>query len=206
MVEVTLAEDGQLFMSGDGRLTLHSRTRRYSLTSAFTLNCNNDDADIGLTFVAEDLFTVNDARYSRTGGPEQRATNAASIAEYDTYGDGPTAYALTTDFEVLDRANWRVRFYGIPTPRCSQVKVDLLTQPTSALIAAVLAADISTRFTLTGLPSQAPSSSIDLVIEGITEVWSTTEWSVTFNTSPASTLTNVWTFDTITTEPLTFGY
>lgn len=204
MQEATAAEDGQLYMSGDGKLTLHARWRRYSLTPAFTLHSNNDDYDPALTFAPSQQFVINDATYSRPGGAEQRAINAASIADMDTYGDQQT-YVLTTDDEVLSRASWRVNIRGTPLQRCAQVKVDLLTQSSSALIAAVLAADVSTRFTTDQLPSQAPASSIDLVIEGLTETLSITEWSVTFNTSPASTLANIWQFNSVTTFPLTFG-
>jgi hypothetical protein len=205
MQEAAQAEDGQLYMSGDGKLTLHSRVRRYNLTSAFTVHgTTTDDVLADATVFVGDPFQVNDATYSRTDGPGQRATNAASIAEYDTYGDEQT-YALTTDFEVLSRANWRVSRYGVPNPRCSSVKVDLANMASTSQVAAVLAATVSTRFTVDHLPSQAPAPSVDLVVEGGSGVLSLSEWSVTFNTSPASTVTNIWQFNAVTSWPLTFG-
>lgn len=205
MVEAVQAEDGLLFFDGQGRLVMQSKTRRFNQATSFTLTAGTVQeigADTVLT--TDDSQQVNDAAYTRSGGATQRALNLTSIAADGTYGDERTLL-LATDNEVLDRANWAVQTRAVPAARCPAVTVDLLTQPTAALVTSVLGADLSARFTVNGLPSQAPGSSVDLIVEGVTERLSATEWTVTFNTSPGSSLGNIWQFNTMITSPLTFG-
>lgn len=206
MADVATAEDGLLFFDGAGALVLQSRTRRFNQASTFTLTAGTlQEVGADTSFTTDDAEQVNDATYVREGGGPQRAFNAASIATDGTYTDEQTLL-LSTDNEVLDRANWTVQTRNTPAPRCPSITVDLLTQPSATLVAGVLDAQLSARLTVAGLPSQAPSASVALIVEGETERLSDSEWSVTWNTSRASTLTNVWTFDTVTTEPLTFAY
>lgn len=185
MQEATAAEDGTLFMAGVDELTLHARTRRLISTSAFALPASQ--LATNLAFIEDDQSFVNDATYTRPGGNPQRVINTAS-ADPDAdgiYGDKQT-YALMTDNEVLDRANWRVGTSSVHRSRCPTVKVDLRGLP-DALLHALLSAEVSTRFTIDQLPANAPAASVELVVEGLGEVLSGHAPSITFATSRAPT-------------------
>jgi len=74
--------------------------------------------------------------------------------------------------------------------RVSAVEVRLNDLPV-ALAQAVLSAVPGTRFTLSGLPANAPASSMDLFVEGVSDFITTTEHRITLRTSPASKY-DVW--------------
>ena len=74
------------------------------------------------------------------------------------------------------------------SPRLAQATFDLLTQPDTAVIDAVLALDIGSQIALTNLPPQIPSS-VSLVVEGLVETLqggTGAAWTITVNTSPSS--------------------
>ena len=75
----------------------------------------------------------------------------------------------------------------------SNMKVDL-TKANSTLQASILGLKISDRIALSTLPSVAPNSSNDQLIEGWTETWGAESVIFDYNTSPASTGT-VWVLD-----------
>jgi hypothetical protein len=85
--------------------------------------------------------------------------------------------------------------YSTPRTRISQVSVDIGDLKSSQRDL-VLAADIGTLFTVAGLPSQAPASSMALFVEGYTESVSVNGGHViTFNTTPGDLYQNVFVWD-----------
>lgn len=188
MQDVTSTESGILQVDGQGRLASQSRSHRYNTTSAVTLA---GVIDPGSRFVMNDLPLVNDVTASRPNGIVFRAVNAQSVLD-----NGPariTPVLLTTsDNEVIDAANWKSNSNAIPAPRLPTMLVDITAFPSHT--AAVLALDISSRASISLLPSQAPASSLDQFVEGWTEVCDAAGWVLTFNTSPAST-SGVWQLD-----------
>lgn len=68
----------------------------------------------------------------------------------------------------------------------------------AATQAAVLGLQQGSRIQITGLPSQAPSTTLDLIVEGWSESISITEWTLTLTTSDASEWVNVWTVEDAT--------
>jgi hypothetical protein len=200
MQDIESTESGLLFMGRDGNLTFQSRNHRYAAASAMTISAEDIEADFA-KFITNDQYLVNDVTASRPGGVTLRRVNQASIGEY---GDaqpsgGPVVLLTTSDNEVEDAANWKANTTTIPSPRMPVLKINLLTHP--ALAAQLLALDISSRITINNLPATASASAIDLFIEGYTEVITDTEWSLAFNTSPA-TASGVWILDSATYSQL----
>jgi hypothetical protein len=189
MQDVTATEGGVLFVDGQGLLTFQSRGHRYNATSAATITA--PDTDPSLRFISNDALLVNDVTAGRAGGATVRAVDAPSVLDYGTAA--VTLTLLTTsDAEVADAANWKANANSDVNPRLPNLTVDLLTSPT--LAATVLLLGIGSRITLSGLPAQAPASSVDVFIEGWTETITSSGWVVAMNTSPAP-LSGVWALD-----------
>lgn len=195
MEAVRLTEDGVLFDAGSGTLTFQGRDNRYNTTSAFTLDAGTSEVQQGFTPKLDDQQVSNDVTASRPGGIEVRSINQASIDAIGYYRDS-IEVLTTSDAEVQSRADWEVNRRGTPRVTVPEVKVHL-NECSSSLITSLLAADIGTRFTTSGLPSQAPASSMDFFIEGITEDIGPEDYWISFNTSRPE-LSNVWRLDSST--------
>jgi len=182
MQDVVDTESGVLFVDGAGALVMQARGHRYAVASVLVLDSADTSDDP--RFQQDDQFLANDVTTSREGGITFRAKDQASIDDYGLYRK--TITLLTTDdHEVAAAASWAARRQSDPAPRMSSLTVDLLTVP-DALADAVLGLEVGDRVTVTNLPPQAPSTSVDLFIEGMSETCSLAQWTVTFNTSPAS--------------------
>jgi hypothetical protein len=134
----------------------------------------------------------NDVEASRPDGAKIRSVNQASIDEYGYYRDS-LEILTTSDNEVQSRADWLVNRFGEPRVSIPNVRVNLLTAA-AALQSELLAADIGTRFTIDNLPSQAPDTTMDFFIEGISETITDESYFIEFNVSPAA-YANVWRLD-----------
>lgn len=167
LVEAT--EYGSLYDGRDGTLVFRGRSSRFNASSEFTLSALSQHVGSDLSPRLDDQGMANiiNAARAETGAPVAHVTNQESVDEYGPYSLS-LELATASDNEVVDAATWRVSRYGEPAIRIPGVTVDL-TNVDSILAAEVLAADIGSRFTLEGLPAQAPWSSIDLFIEGAAE-------------------------------------
>lgn len=184
MQKVAETEDGLVFDGKDGTLTFHARSRRYGSTSAFTLSVTAGEVEANLSPALDDQGTTNDVKATRAGGAEAHAVNQASITEYGYYRD--TLDLMTTsDNEVQSRADWQVNRFGTPRVKLTSISVDLINSST-AQQTLLLAADLGTRFTVSNLPSQAPATTMDFFVEGITLDIGPESMTVTFNTSAAA--------------------
>jgi hypothetical protein len=199
MEEVAQTEDGVLFDAGDGTLTFHGRDHRFGATSTFTLDCEAGDVGEGLTPTLDDQGVTNDMTASRPSGVTVRSINQPSIDEIGYYRDS-IEVLTTSDAEVQDRADWQVNRFGFPRVSIPDVQVDLLSSG-AALQADLLDAEIGTRFTIDNLPSQAPATTQDFFIEGITHTIGAEVFTISFNTSAADSA-NVWTLDSATLSQL----
>jgi len=189
MQDVTATEGGVLFIDGQGLLTFQSRGHRYNAAVAATITA--PDTDPSLRFISNDALLVNDVTAGRAGGATVRVVDAPSVADYGTAAVNLTLLT-TSDNEVADAANWKANANSDVNPRLPNLTVDLLTSP--GLYATVLLLGLGSRITLSGLPAQAPASSMDLFIEGWTETITSGGWVIAFNTSPAAG-SAVWQLD-----------
>lgn len=196
MQKVVETENGVLFDARDGTLTFTGRDARYNLTSSFTLDVTAQEVEADLEPKDDDQFLVNDVTVTANGVPAGRVVDITSLDENGHYAQSLDTVTDDTD-DALQGANWKVAKGADPEPRYSQVTVDI-TNSSTAQAAAVLAADVGTRFTLSNLPDQVESTA-DLFVEGYAETITTTSHRITFNTSPATG------YDVFTLNDATFG-
>lgn len=195
MQDVAATEGGVLFDSRIGLLTFHGRSHRYNASSQLTLSTAHREIMPSLEPRLDDQDLVNDVSASRTGGVSVRVVDPSSVAEYGTYRE-EIQLLTTSDNEVFDAASWKVYTASAPQVRVPTAEVELaLLSPAQTLI--VLAREIGDRITLSGLPSQAPASSMDFFIEGWTETIADFSYRIVFNLS-AATLSGVWQLDSST--------
>lgn len=187
MRRVEATENGLLFDGRDGHLVFHGRARRYTEASAFTLDVEDGGVQASLEAQDDDQFQLNDVTVANGAGTvTARSIAAESVDEYGLYRTSLETHPADTA-EVADRALWETSRYADPEPRFPMVDVDLL----AIISAELLEADIGTKFTLTGLPDQAPWAETDVIIEGTVESIGSAAYSLGFNVSPAS-VSEVW--------------
>ena len=181
---VERTEAGMFYIMGDGRPMLRLRQARYNLGASLTLAAGKYD----LAFRGDNYGVANDVTYARPEGASVRMVNESSRADVGRRTESITAVPAT-DEQLRSLATWRAYATGVDRNRVTSVKISLLND--SSLATAALSMDLGGKIVTAGLPSQAPASSLELIVEGWTEVVGEQEWSMTFVTSPAEPYT-VW--------------
>ncbi|WP_318203030.1 LamG-like jellyroll fold domain-containing protein [Streptomyces sp. SCL15-4] len=196
MREVESTESARLFADrASYGMTYQSRGLRYNPSpggEAFSV-AYADLETRSVEVADDDQKLVNDATGSRPGGATQRVTAASSVLAFGAYPQELTVLK-TSDNSVLDALYWLVSRYANPGPELREVPIEASTLSTYQ---AILAADISSYFSVTGLPSQAPASSLRVTIEGYTETIRQGSHLIQFHTS-ATTTDSVWVLDDAT--------
>ena len=209
MRRVEATENGVLFDARDNTLTFHGRERRYHTSSVFTLDAALQQVESDLAPKLDRSTLANDVTASTSAdGSSARAFDQASI---DEYGNARATIEVAGNQDAgYQAATWRVLNYSQPLPRIDSLGVNLMPLSTT-LRASLLNADVSTRFTLAGLPAQAPAASVDFFIEGYVETIGLAEYELAFNVSPVSDELNnsVWilqdaTYGVYDANPLAF--
>ncbi|MEU1008205.1 LamG-like jellyroll fold domain-containing protein [Streptomyces sp. NPDC005890] len=193
MREVESTESARLFADrASFGMTYQSRGLRYNPSpSGEAFQIAYADLETRSVEVADDdQKLVNDATGSRPGGATQRVTASSSVLAFGAYPQELTVLK-TSDNSVLDALYWLVSRYANPGPELREVPIEASTLSTYQ---AILAGDISSYFSVTGLPSQAPASSLRVTIEGYTETIRQGSHLIQFHTSATST-DSVWVLD-----------
>lgn len=186
ITKVDDAEGGSVFFRGDGKLVMQNRSHRArQVTPDLTLT--NNDIDPTCRLVADTQLVQNVVTASAgANGAVQTATNSASRTTHGDYPADLSGLLVATDDQALAAAQWRVGKYAEPFTRMPNLLLDLATL-TATQQAAVMAVEISDRIQVTGLPSQAGSTTLDLITEGWTETLTADAWTWDANTSNWST-------------------
>jgi hypothetical protein len=186
LVEAT--EDGIFFFDGAGAPAF--RLRNWRINRAADATVAADMIDPGsVQFRGDNYGLTNDVTASRSDGATQRVVNAASVAAHDTVKASITALS-TTDAQLRILAAWQANVDGQQRNRITGIRVSLLNFP--SIIPSMLGLDVWKKLRLTGIPTaQAPASSLDLIVEGWSEVISEDDWSMTLTTSPGERV-DVW--------------
>lgn len=187
---VAKSEGGLLFVAGDGSVTLQSRHHRVVQQTASPVTITAADLDADAAISTDTQLLVNSVTYTAATGRPQLVEDSGSIGEHDVYSESDDLMVATQD-EALSAATWRVAGYSEPRPRLASVSVDLLTS-SAALQSAMANLELSDRLRVTGLPSQAPASTLDLVVEGWTETLSADAWSMAITTSTYNPAGSGW--------------
>lgn len=186
--DVDKAEGGAAFIRGDGTLVMQNRSHR-ALQTTPDLTMTNNEVDPA-SRVAGDMQLVENIVTASAGasGATQTAVNASSRTAHGDYPVDLTGLLVSTDELALNAAQWRVGKYAEPFLRMPDLEFDLATL-TVAQQASVMALEISDRIQITGMPAQAGSTTLDLLVEGWTETLTADSWTWQANTSNWSTAT-----------------
>jgi hypothetical protein len=192
--ECAIAEASTVYLDASGVLTLSSRDDRYNVSSSFSLPATAIEK--ATSFTNDMTFVVNDVTVSRPAGATARTVNATSVAAYDTHDQSITAY-VGTDQQAIDMASYLANINSQPYPRVSNIGVDLVSAAAVVDEAAILAAEVGTRFTVTGLPSAStPVTTLSWFVEGVTDTVSATSWKRTFVGTQVNSANTAWILDT----------
>lgn len=188
-------DGGVIFDAPDGTFTYKTRDSRYTATSAFTLAAASQEIETDFAPKLDRTGLVNAATVTGADSASAYVQDATSVGDY---GLAATSRETLGDYDqCFQAASWAVHLGKDPAVRVASVTVDLLTCPT-ATRDLILAATVGTRFTISGLPSQAPASSMDFFIEGWAEVFGPETHRITFNTTRRTSLYDVWTVEDAT--------
>jgi hypothetical protein len=185
--ELEAAEDGLLFVSGTGAITLFNRRHRVFRAAGTPQVTVSVDKLIGrdLTFVNDPQFLINQASGSSWRGGVQTIRDQRSVDRHELYPAELGELLVDSDRDVQSRLRFLVATYKEPIPRASAVPLDLLTVDVPTQQAA-MGLELLDLVRVTNLPTQAPSTSVDLLVEGWQEEFTDASWSMTLNTSPAA--------------------
>lgn len=197
MREVERTEAAKLFAARDWYgIDYLSRDLRYNpspAAEAFTIAYADLETD-EVQLKDDDQKLINKIDASRPGGATQRVAADSSILAFGPYepsGGGSVSFLKTTDNAVLDAASWMVFRYADPDPELREVPIEAYSHPEYL---SILGADIGSYFSVTGLPSQAPASSMRVTVEGYTETIQNNRHKIVFHTSRSAT-DSVWVLD-----------
>lgn len=193
--DIETTESGKLIASRSGpQLVLQSRSLRYNPTPAFSIayaDLEPDEAELA----ADDQKLINIVEVTRVGGATQRFVNAASLAANGPYKT-PVDVLRMTDTETTSLGQWLLYRYAAPPPELRSVTIEAYSMPI-ATYRALLDADVSTPFTITGLPAEAPASTLGLTVEGYEVTIREKQHTISFLTSRTNT-DAVWILDDTT--------
>jgi hypothetical protein len=186
MNDVGKAEGGAVFIRGDGTLVMQNRQHR-SLQTAPDLTMTNNEVDPASQVVGDMQLVQNVVTASAgANGAVQVAANASSRTTHGDYPVDLTGLLVGSDALALNAAQWRVTKYAEPFKRMPDLGFDLATL-TAAQQASVMAVEISDRIQITGMPAQAITTTLDLLVEGWTETLGADSWTWQANTSNFAT-------------------
>ncbi|MEH0423116.1 carbohydrate binding domain-containing protein [Streptomyces sp. B21-083] len=167
MREVERTEAGRLISSrSSAQLVFQGRSLRSNPVPAFTV-AYADLETREVELADDDQKMVNTLLLSRPTGSQTRIADKAAIAAYGPYEQTLELFTMT-DEAMVDRGNWIVSRYADPPPELRTVPLEASTLGLTAY-RQILDADVSSAFTVTSLPAEAPASSLTCTIEGYSE-------------------------------------
>ncbi|MFM9542329.1 carbohydrate binding domain-containing protein [Streptomyces turgidiscabies] len=190
--EVEGTESGKLTADRDRPgVHLQGRSVRYNPVSALTIVYPDFEPD-DFVLAWDTQKVANTLLLSRPGGATQRMVHAASKAARGPIGKTIDTLC-TSDLVVTDMGNWQLQRYATPSSELRGVHIQAYTMGTAAY-RTLLDADVSTVFTVTTLPAQAPVSSMSVTVEGYKEDIRHNQHDLSFHTSKTNTAA-VWVLD-----------
>ncbi|HEX6968886.1 MAG TPA: hypothetical protein VF174_08790 [Micromonosporaceae bacterium] len=165
----------------------------YLTNQTTDLTLNHDSGNLAPPFepTDDDQNLRNDWTATRSGatGTGSSARVVATEGEHGsltpdnvgTYADS-VSVNVELDSDLIHQAGWRVNLGTVEGLRFPVVTLDFAHDP--SLIPSWIGCDIGSRITITNPPAGIAPDSIDLLIEGWTEVFGPKTWTVQLNCSP----------------------
>lgn len=171
-------------------LALRPRYSKYNQTPKLVLDYAQRQVTPPLEPEDDDQATKNDVTVTRAGGSSGRATldtGPMSTADPEDGGVGRYTDSVTESLSDDDQpelhAGWRLHLGTFDGMRFPAVTISLHKAP--QLIDAARELDLGDRIQILNPPPWLPPGTIDLIVEGVTEVLGIRTWTMTFNCSPA---------------------
>ena len=171
-----------------------------SARAAPDLTLSSDYITPDVAPVLDDQQIINYMEVTAEGtGSTALVTDAVSETSHGRY-PGSQSYAVQTDAEALDRANWVIAKFAEHDPRYGTLTVNLYKM-TPAMASTVLAAlDLDCWLRVVLMAPQNPGGTVaDVVVQSISETHTADEWTVACNVVSRSI------YDTFILDDPTYG-
>lgn len=170
----------------------------YNQTPRLILDARQNEIAAPFSPILDDQRLRNDITVSREGGSSAVAADDQSIAEHGRYTDDVTLN-VANDTDLQAQAGWRLHLGTWPGMRYPEAGTALEVAPET--INAWLDIAEGDRIQVTNLPPQHPPGTVDLMVQGLNETISPTQWSIRANASPGGPWTVGQIPDTGTSAP-----
>lgn len=181
--EIEATEGGVLFDGIQGQVTILPRSLRRSHAVNLTLDHNAKHLKEGHESVWDDQLIRNDIQVNNASGAIATALDKTGQATRGVYGD-PVRINANSDTDATQHAAWRLHLGRTPERRYPALTFELHNPRCASLTDTWLGCDIGYRVNVTNLPNMYGNVA-DLLIEGYTETFNQSLWTVTLNCSPA---------------------
>lgn len=198
---LTASEQGQLFVAGDGALTLHSRSRRLIETRSTTSQATFGEAgssgelpyQAGIRIERSRDTVRNEVTVKLASGEVASSSDSTSQTAYGTRSHSIATLA-PSPVDAKSVAEYVVSRYKDVQARIPQVTLVAHRPPQSGdtwtattMMEAALGLEISDRVTVKRRPGGGTAIELTELVEGVEHTFDTTRWETTFNLSPADT-------------------
>lgn len=186
---IETAEQGRLFVDGDGRVTLMGRNTIFTTAAYATSQATFGDGAgelpyADLTFSYDDRLIKNRSTVSRQNGNTYTADDVASQGEYFVRSESLTDLIVDNDDFANQVAKYRVNFYKQPGLRVESIAVQP-RKDAANLFPKIFSYDVGTRITVKRRPQNVGAAiSKDLLIEGVAHSITLDSWATTWTLSP----------------------
>ena len=186
-----LAENGQFFMSADGKATFRNRAYKFTNALATTSQAtfSNSGSDLPFTDVQvsfDDNEVINNYSWTRSGGSTQFIADSDSVQRFTALNSSETTIN-TSDGDVLSIIQQKLSETAIPIIRIDSLKIN--PRQNTSIWTQALGREIGDRITVNIVNTDGSTFSDELFIESITHSVnaSSQTWNWTLTLSPAST-------------------
>ena len=190
--QLEVAEQGVVFMAGDGKVTLRDRQWFMTNTRNVTVQATFGDGagelpyrDVSISSRESDYIrNVVSVAYSGGRVAEQDAT---SVAAYTEQGDSVSARTIRKANIARNLARYRLRLRKDPVTRVNRLTVDPRAGAgTATVLPELITLDLCDRVAVKRRPTGG-TGTIDLIasVQGVSHVITPGRWSVDFYLAPA---------------------
>jgi hypothetical protein len=187
--EVEAAEQGRVFISGNGYVTLIPRSSIFTVADYSSSQATFGDgpgelAYSDIDFSYDDRLIMNRSTVSRENGATYTLDDTASQDSYFIRNETISNLTVDDDDFVYQVAAYRLATYAQPETRIESLEVKARQSPAN-LFPKVLAYDVGTRITVNRRPQGVGSAiSKELLIEGIAHNVTIDGWTTVWGLSP----------------------
>lgn len=171
----------------DGTLALASRADRYNRSPDLTLTATSVDASTAVEL--SDRGLISEVTAARPGMAPYVARDSAAATAYGESSEMVTLCA-GSDGEVTTWADWRLTTRKAPGWDTARLVIDAYTCGVDA--DSVLGVDVGDLLHVTGMPPDAPASTVRLWVDGVEDHVTPAGWVRTLTTSTAPADTSAW--------------